>query len=242
MVKLAILVFALLGAYLAVTFVQVWWASRRDDARPADAIVVLGAAQYNGVPSSILRARLDHAYDLYSRKLAPVIVVTGGKQPGDQFTEAQASAAYLHGKDVPDEDILREVSGTSSWESLAAASQFLNDRSIKTVLLVSDAFHSFRVDAIADELGLDGHPSPTRTSPITGLSAARHLFRETVAVAVGRIIGYRREAGIQQKVETGAGVGAAVAGRSTGASAHSAQSVRWSPNRSAGAWPESTSS
>ena len=228
LVKLTVVVFALLGMYLAATFVQVWWATRRDDARPADAILVLGAAQYNGVPSSILRARLDHAYDLYSRDLAPVIVVTGGKQPGDQFTEAAASADYLHSKGVPDDDILREVSGTSSWESLAAASQFLKERSIRSVLLVSDAFHSFRIDAIADELGLDGHPSPTRSSPITGLSAARHLVRETAAVAVGRIIGYRREAGIQSKVEAAPGPGVAQA--------------RWSANRSAGAWPESTSS
>ena len=204
LVKLVVLGFALLGAYLAVTFIQVWWASRQDHARPADAIVVLGAAQYNGVPSSILRARLDHAYDLYTRDLAPVIVVTGGKQPGDQFTEAESSATYLHGKGVPDDDILREVSGTSSFESLAAASQFLKDRSIHSVLLVSDAFHSFRIDAIADELGLEGHTSPTRTSPITGFSNARHLFRETAAVAVGRIIGYRREAGIRQRVEASA--------------------------------------
>jgi len=203
-VKATVVVFALLGAYLAVTFVQVWLASRRDDARPADAIVVLGAAQFNGVPSSILRARLDHAYDLYERKLAPVIVVTGGRQPGDRFTEATAGANYLIERGVPDEDILREVEGTSSWESLAAASHFMQERDIDSVVLVSDAFHSFRINAIADELGLDGHPSPTRTSPITGASAARHLFRETAAVAVGRIIGYRREAGIQQRVESSA--------------------------------------
>ena len=202
LLKLAFLVVFVLVAYLVFTFFQVWLASRRDEARSADAIVVLGAAQFNGVPSSILRARLDHAYDLYEQDLAPVIVVTGGKQPGDEFTEAGASAAYLHSKGVPDSDILREVNGTSSFESLAAASGFLKERDIQTVLLVSDPFHSFRIDAISDELGLDGHPSPTRTSPIVGLSAARHLLRETAAVAVGRIIGYRREAGINRVVET----------------------------------------
>jgi uncharacterized SAM-binding protein YcdF (DUF218 family) len=201
LVKLAVLAVLVVFVYLAFTFVQVWWTSRHDDARPAQAIVVLGAAQFNGVPSSILKARLDHAYDLYERKLAPLIVVTGGKQPGDVYTEATSSADYLIGRGVPDEDILREVSGTNSWESLAAASRFLKARNIKTVLMVSDAFHSYRIDAIAQELGLDPHPSPTRTSPITGFSVTRHLVRETAAVAVGRIVGYRREAGIHRKVE-----------------------------------------
>lgn len=201
LVKVALAVVFLLLAYVAFTFVQVWLASRRDDARPAQAIVVLGAAQFNGKPSSILRARLDHAYDLYARKLAPVIVVTGGKQPGDVYTEAAASAEYLQGKGVPDENILREVDGRNSWESLAAASQFLKERGIHRVLLVSDPFHSYRINAIASELGLNGHPSPTHTSPITGVSVARHLLRETAAVAVGRIVGYRREAGIHKVVE-----------------------------------------
>lgn len=193
---------AVATAYLAFTFVQVWQTSRRDDAHQAQAIVVLGAAQYNGVPSSILRARLDHAVGLWEQGLAPYIVVTGGKQRGDAYTEATASANYLISKGVPDEQILREVDGTTSWESLAAASEFLKARDITQVLLVSDAFHSYRIDAIARELGLDGHPSPTRTSPITGTSAARHLLRETAAVAVGRIVGYRREAGIHRRVQT----------------------------------------
>ncbi|MEW6153715.1 MAG: YdcF family protein [Actinomycetota bacterium] len=200
LLKLAIVAGLVVAGYLVFTFAQVWWASRQDRARPAQAIVVLGAAQFNGVPSSILQARLDHAFDLYQRDLAPVIVVTGGKQPGDEFTEAAASADYLMGRGVPDEDILREVSGTNSWESLAAASVFLQERDIHSVLLVSDGFHSYRVTAIAGELGLEAHASPTRTSPITGASATRHMFRETAAVAVGRIIGYRREAGIQRRI------------------------------------------
>lgn len=202
LLKWGILAAFLVVAYLGFTFLQVWMASRRDEARTADAIVVLGAAQFNGRPSEILRARLDHAYDLYRRDLAPVIVVTGGRQPGDQFTEASASATYLHSKGVPDDDILREVEGTNSFESLAAAAGFMKERGISTVLLVSDPFHSFRIDAISSELGLDGYPSPTRSSPIVGVSAARHLLRETAAVAVGRIIGYRREAGINRAVET----------------------------------------
>jgi uncharacterized SAM-binding protein YcdF (DUF218 family) len=205
-VKLAIKVVAGLLAvvvlYLAVTFFQVWRAARNDQARPADAIVVFGTAQYNGVPSPVLAARLDHAIELYRKGLAPVIVVTGGNQPGDRFTEATASANYLITRGVPDDDVLREVSGTSSWQSLAAAANFLGDRDIKDVVLVSDPFHSLRIRAMAGELGLDAHSSPTRTSPIRGVSEARYMVRETVAVAVGRIVGFRRQARIENVVKS----------------------------------------
>lgn len=205
MIKLALkLATGLLVAvvvYLGVTFAQVWRAARDDQARPAEAIVVFGTAQYNGVPSPVLAARLDHAIELYRRALAPVIVVTGGNQPGDQFTEATASANYLIKRGVPDEDVLREVSGTSSWQSLAAAANFLGDRGISDVILVSDPFHSLRIRAMASELGLEGHSSPTATSPIHGMTEARYMARETVAVAVGRVIGFRRQASIENVVK-----------------------------------------
>jgi vancomycin permeability regulator SanA len=188
--------------YVGVTFVQVWLAARDDQARPAQAIVVFGTAQYNGVPSPVLAARLDHAVELYEEGLAPVIVVTGGNQPGDKFTEATASANYLIQRGVPDEDVLREVSGTSSWQSLAAAANFLAERDISEVLLVSDPFHSYRIRVMASELGLKGHSSPTRTSPIKGLSEARYMVRETVAVAVGRVIGFRRQGNIEEVVRS----------------------------------------
>ncbi len=196
-------VMAAVVLYLGITFVQVWRAARRDEARVTQAIVVLGAAQYNGRPSAVLRARLDHAVTLWRRRLAPVIVVTGGRQPGDRFTEATAAANYLLGRGVPDRAVLREVSGESSWQSLAATAAFLRERDISRVLLVSDPFHSYRIGAIADELGLDAHTSPTRKSPIAGTTEARYMLRETAAVAVGRVIGFRREAGIQDVVRNG---------------------------------------
>jgi len=206
MVRLAVKIVAgvlLAGMlYLAVTFAQVYLAARRDGAQPAQAIVVFGTAQYDGEPSPVLAARLDHAVDLYERHLAPVVVVTGGNQPGDRFTEAAASANYLLERGIPDEDVLREVSGTSSWQSLAAVTVFLEERDIKEVLLVSDPFHSLRIGAMADELGLDAHISPTRTSPISGATEVRYMARETVAVALGRIIGFRRQANIERVVRT----------------------------------------
>lgn len=178
--------------YLGVVFVEVWQASRGDDARPVEAIVVLGAAQYNGVPSEVYEARLAHAADLYHRGIAPTVVVTGGRAEGDRFTEASAGAAYLHRRGVPDADILRETSGRNSWESLAASARFLQDRGIQDVVLVSDGFHSERIDAIADEVGLDGHVSPAPDSPIGGAEEWQRLGSETVKVAVGRLIGFRR--------------------------------------------------
>jgi uncharacterized SAM-binding protein YcdF (DUF218 family) len=210
-IKVTAAVLAVVVVYLAVTFVQVWNASRRDEARKgAQAILVFGAAQFNGRPSAVLRARLDHAGALYHQGFSPVIVVTGGRQPGDRFTEATASADYLHGKGVPDKDILREVSGHSSWQSLAAAAAFLKARHIRHVILVSDPFHSLRIKSMASELGLDAATSPTRTSPIGGFTAAQYMGRETLAVAVGRIVGYRREAGVKTvvaRVRAGGGSG-----------------------------------
>ncbi|MGH9180864.1 MAG: YdcF family protein, partial [Acidimicrobiales bacterium] len=110
------------------------------------------------------------------------------------------SAAYLSSRGVPDSAILREVSGRSSWQQLAAAANFLKQRDISRVLLVSDGFHSARIAAMADELGLTGFTSPTTSSPIKGLSVIPYLGKETVAVAAGRVVGFRRMAGIDRTV------------------------------------------
>ena len=185
--------------YFAVTFVQVWQTSRRDDARPAQAVIVLGAAQFDGRPSAVLRARLDHAAALYHRKIAPVVVVTGGKMEGDRFTESAASANYLHTKGVPEEAILREATGRTSWQSLAASARFLRERGIREVVLVSDPFHAARIGGIAGELGLDAATSPTRTSPIKGLSEFRHMVTESAQVGIARVIGFRRLVRLEQR-------------------------------------------
>jgi uncharacterized SAM-binding protein YcdF (DUF218 family) len=185
--------------YFAVTFFHVWQTSRHDGARRAQAVIVLGAAQYDGRPSAVLRARLDHAADLYRRRIAPLVVVTGGKADGDRFTESQAGANYLHAKGVPDDAILREATGRTSWQSLAASSRFLRERGITDVVLVSDPFHAARIRGIATELGLEAATSPTRTSPIKGLSEFRHMVTETVQVGIGRVIGFRRLVRIEQR-------------------------------------------
>jgi uncharacterized SAM-binding protein YcdF (DUF218 family) len=188
----AVLVLAVLvTAYVAITFVQVYRASRHDGARAADAIIVLGAAQYDGRPSPVLQDRLDHALALYGEGLADQIVLTGGRQAGDRFTEATAGYNYLRDRGVPDEDLLKEVDGTSTWESLRASARFLVSRDLTEVVLVTDDYHAYRVEAIAEDIGLDATVSPT-DSRLSGIGQAKQLARETAAVSLGRIIGYDR--------------------------------------------------
>ncbi len=153
---------------------------------------MLGAAQYNGTPSPVFKARLDHAADLYHEHVAPLIVVTGGKQTGDMFTEAASGANYLHEKGIPDSAILRETTSHTSWESLSAAARVLRNRGEKQVVLVSDPFHALRIRSIANELGLDAVTSPTRTSPISGFAEWRRFMSEAFGVAAGRIFGFGR--------------------------------------------------
>ncbi len=180
------------GGYYAVTLLQVHRTGQSDQARPVDAIVVMGAAQYDGRPSPVLQARLDHALGLWRFGVAPVVVVTGGKQPLDRFTEAEASAAYLSERGVPEEAILREDAGTNSYESLVGVEQILTGRGLRSVLLVSDPYHALRIRLIAEELGLEAYVSPTRTSPVQGGNARRREMREAMGVALGRLIGFRR--------------------------------------------------
>lgn len=181
------LVLLLVVTYVGATFVQVWQASGRDGARAAGAIVILGAAQYDGVPSPALRNRLEHGLALYQDGLAPTIVVTGGRQKGDRFTEADSGYNYLRDHGVADEAIRKEVKGRTTYESLAAVARFLGDEGIDDVLLVSSPAHAKRLAGIADDVGLHA-----AISPADGSAPFGSLTHETVAVSLGRIVGYRR--------------------------------------------------
>ena len=178
--------------YVGVTFAQVAQVAGRDQAQPAGAIVIMGAAQFDGTPSAVFEARLAHGLELYEEGLADRVVFTGGRQVGDRFTEAQAGAAWLRSEGVPEEALRLEVDGSNSYEQLAASARFLADEGVEEVMVVSDPFHAKRLEEIADELDLEAHVSPTRTSPISGWDEARAMVRETVAVAAGRLISYRR--------------------------------------------------
>lgn len=187
-VRVALGLLALVVLYVGVTFAQVFWTSRQDEARPAGAIVVMGAAQYDGRPSPVLQARLDHAVELWKAGYAELIVVTGGKKAGDRVTQGFAGYQYLKGKGVPDEDIKIEVEGTNSYEELSASSLIVKNADVSTdVLIVTDPYHSFRVQQIANEVGLNASVSPADVH-----GSVESLGRETVAVSLGRLLGYRR--------------------------------------------------
>jgi uncharacterized SAM-binding protein YcdF (DUF218 family) len=157
--------------------------ARQDEAAPAQAIIVLGTAQWDGRPSTTFRARLDHAHSLYQQGLADLIVLTGGIAPRDIYSEADVGADYLRGLGVPNEHLLSIPVGLNSHESLEAAATQLLDRERNQVILVSDAFHMFRVKQIASDLGLDPLGSPTTTSPIRPGSPAeqQYVVREVFA-------------------------------------------------------------
>ncbi len=189
---LGVVISALLVGYYTVSLLQVYSAGRSDDARPVDAIVVMGAAQYDGRPSPQLAARLDQVAALWPEGLAPVVVVTGGKQPADRFTEAEASANYLIDRGIPDSAILREDQGATSFQSLERVAALLDAQSTgdRSVLIVTDPYHTLRSVLIAREVGLTAHGSPTETSVVTGAqSFERHVF-EAGGVAIGRLTGF----------------------------------------------------
>jgi len=181
--------------YFLVTLAQVWSTGRDDSfatgARTVDAIVVLGAAQYDGRPSPQLQARLDHALLLWKREAAAFIVVTGGKQANDRFTEAQAGREYLIANGVPAAVILVEPNGASTFESLAGVRRDLV-ATIGHVVLVSDPYHVLRARLVADELGFVVDVSATRSGVTQGTAALRRNVREALGIMVGRITGFRQ--------------------------------------------------
>jgi uncharacterized SAM-binding protein YcdF (DUF218 family) len=180
--------FLLLASLLLLGFLALCgWISlegRREEIVPADAIIVLGAAQWNGRPSPVLQARLDRALELYRDGYAPLLVFTGGALPGDQATEASVGREYALQHGVPERAILLEESSHTTYENLAGACALLLPRGARSVLLVSDPFHMARGQIIARDLGLDPHPAPTHTSPIyrEPLKVARYTAREAAAL------------------------------------------------------------
>ena len=186
---LSVIAFTLLAlVFVVFAFMQVWLQSTRDEVKSVDAIVVLGAAQWDGVPSPVLKARLDHALDLYKREVAPYIVTTGSKQKGDRFTEAYAGLTYLLERGVSESKIIVVVDGSDTYQSLSATSSAIQLAGIgNKVLLVSDPYHALRAKEIAREVGLEPSFSPTNLD-----SAVGQLLRETLGTSIGRAIGFRR--------------------------------------------------
>ena len=184
---------AVLAAVLLVasTALAIWWTARHD-ARPAsDAIVVLGSAQYNGVPSSIFEARLEHALSLWEEGVAPVVVTVGGKAAGDQFTEAEAGRDYLARAGVPAGSLLAVPEGVDTLESMRAVGTAFAEQGWSSAVLVTDPWHAMRAERMAEDAGMTAESSPTRQGPAVQTRATqfRYILRETAAYLLYRVTG-----------------------------------------------------
>ncbi len=180
---LVIAALAALAGWGAVLTAIVLFA-RRDEARPAGAIVVLGAAQYDGKPSPVLRARLDHAVELYRRGIADTLIMTGGTGPGDTVSEAVVSKRYAARRGIPAGVIFTEERGMTSLQSMRAVAGIMDGSRIRSAVLVSDPFHMLRLRLLAMRVGVRAHSSPTRSSPISRSADAerRFMLRESFSL------------------------------------------------------------
>lgn len=171
------------------TAVRVWQVARTDDRQRADTAVVLGAAQYDGRPSDVLRARLQHAKQLYDTGVVRYLVTVGGRKQGDAYTEAEAGMRWLISQGVPKDRVLAVEEGSDTLRSLRAVAAAVRPRGWRTTVLVSDPWHSLRARTMADDSGLVAWTSPTHSGPIvqTRDTQMRYILRETAALLYYRV-------------------------------------------------------
>lgn len=171
-----------LGWAVAIAAIQLY--GRVDQSDPADVIVVLGAAQYDGRPSPVLRARVDHAVDLYRRGVAPTLIMTGGVGPGDTVSEAVVAKRYAVRQGVSEGAVLTETGGLTSLESMEAVASLMREKRMERAVLVSDPFHMLRLRVLAVRVRISAQTSPTRTSPISRNpdQERRHVLRESLSL------------------------------------------------------------
>ncbi len=178
------------GVYGAVNFASIIVVGSRDAGKTSDAIVVMGAAQYDGRPSPQLAARLDHAKSLWDDKRAPLIAVTGGKMEGDRFTEAEASRRYLIDAGVPEEVIVGEDKGVATWDSIVALAPVLRANNVQSVIVVTDPYHEQRSVLSFRQEGFAASASATSSSPLSGGTLIRRTIREGLGISLGRLVGF----------------------------------------------------
>lgn len=191
------LVSALVLAVLAVlvaTAGWIWWTARQDARPPSDAIVVLGASQFDGRPSSVFKARLQHARALYEDDVAPRVITVGGGAPGDRTTEAEAGAAFLRERGV---EVVAVPEGRNTLQSVQAVEDLMAENGWETAVLVTDPWHSLRARSMAREAGIDAETSPTRSGPSvrTRGTQVRYIARETLAYLYWKALGGSGESG-----------------------------------------------
>ena len=182
-VKTLAAVIALVLLVLLGTATLVWWTARQDDRRPSDVIVVLGAAQFDGRPSSVFTARLVHARNLWRDDVAPRIVTVGGNQEGDRFTEASSGKRWLAENGVPESRITAVETGNDTLTSLEAVKARMRSAGWSTAVVVTDPWHALRTGSMASGRGIDAVVSPTRRGPAvrTRATELRYIARETLA-------------------------------------------------------------
>jgi uncharacterized SAM-binding protein YcdF (DUF218 family) len=183
--KISLLALAIPLLFIAVTLTDVWQTSKKDQRTKADAIVVMGAAQYNGVPSPLFKIRLDHAHSLYTDRVAPLIVVLGGKRTGDRFTEAEAGAAYLEEK-LPAQRVTGIKGGSTTLDSLRRFTGLAEERKIKRIVIVSDPMHLARAEEMAEDFGFSATVSRAPLKE-TSDKVRASLARETTHLAYYRV-------------------------------------------------------
>lgn len=178
--------------------VRVWWDARGEDHRQSDAIIVLGAAQYNGRPSPVLEARLRKARELWRDEVAPVIVTVGGGAQGDTTTEADAGREWLAANGVSAEAVVAVAAGNNTQSSLDAVGELFDERGWESAVLVTDPWHTFRAKAMARAAGIDGVSAPARSGPVvqTREAQARYIVRESLAYYRWRFTGESGKGGL----------------------------------------------
>ncbi len=173
--------------YLVSLSIRIGQQSTRDEATKADLIIVMGAAEYSGRPSPVLRARLDHALLLYKRHLAPLIMTTGGPGGDPVFTEADVGRSYLMDRGVPPQDIVTEPHGATTMYSIAAAAEIMERMDLESCILVSDGYHIFRAKHMLQSRGIQVYGSPREEARRRGISDWPLYFRQAVAFALWKI-------------------------------------------------------
>lgn len=181
--------------YFVATYVSVRAVGESSSTGSADVIVVMGAAQYDGVPSALLQARLQNALDMFQARRAPLIAVTGGKQVGDRFTEAAASRRWLMDRGVPATSIVSETTGSSTWQSLKNIAPELRERNVRSVIVSTSRWHVQRTVLSLRELGFRAIPAGIDGAPVESeqsgtIDERAKYLRESIGVAFGRILGF----------------------------------------------------
>ncbi len=196
--KFVAVVVVALVAYYGVTLVQVVTAGRQHGAGPADVIVVMGAAQYDGRPSWSFANRLDHAATLWNEGVAPQIVVVGGRRDGDRFSEGDAGKTYLIANGLPETAVVAIGEGATTYESLLAAVPVLTADPDSEVVIVTDPYHALRAVATARQLGVNASAAATPTTYLSGGAQLRRQAAEAGVVALGRVVGFGRLSGLSR--------------------------------------------